>query len=68
MCNSALNNGKHCDTMDGKYRVVNGFVQVPEADYNKLCAVFMTVYQSGARLLGLPPLLTHKQQKRIAAE
>ena len=68
MCNSVLNSGKPCAIIDGKYRVVNGFVQVPEADYHKLCAVFMTVYQSGARILGLPPLLTHKQQKRMAAE
>lgn len=68
MCNSVLSSDKHCAIIGKEHDVPDGYVLVPESEYNKLRAIVMTMYQSSARVLGLPPLLTHKQKKRMAAE
>lgn len=68
MCNKSLNNQKACAIIGAEYQAPDGYVLVAESEYNKLCAIVLTMYQSSARILSLPPVITRRQQKRMASE
>jgi hypothetical protein len=66
--NAVSTSQKKCAIIGAECQIPDGYVLVLESDYNKLCAAVMTMYQSSARVLNLPPLLTRKQQKRMASD